>query len=205
MRRVRDNLHSTIVAWMKIILPLVALGLFSTLFLLSKSVDLSDPIPVTQVDLEQRAQDQGVTNPSFAGVATGGEQVSFKAAMVRPDPENDARLLADQPRAQMHLMGGAVIDIRAETGESDQIYSTAQLKGDVRVVTTTGYDIRTDLLMASFDTLKAEAPGPVTGTGPPGDLSAGAMVLVIDAKTDTAHLRFTDGVKLIYMPQQTKD
>lgn len=190
---------------MKIILPLVALGLFSTLFLLSRSVDLNDPIPVAQVDLERRAQDQGVTNPSFAGVATGGEQVSFKAAMVRPDPANDAHLLADHPSARMNLNGGAVIDIRADTGESDQIYSTARLQGDVRVVTTTGYDIRTDLLTAAFDTLHASAPGPVTGTGPPGQLSAGAMELVIDAETDAAYLRFTDGVKLIYTPRQTKD
>ncbi|MEB8389268.1 LPS export ABC transporter periplasmic protein LptC [Rhodobacteraceae bacterium KMM 6894] len=205
MRRVSDNFHSTVVAWMKIILPLGALGLFSTLFLLSNPVDLTNSIPVAQVDLERRAQDQGVTNPSFAGVATGGEQVSFKAAMVRPDPENDAHLLADLPRAQMHLIGGAVIDIRAETGESDQVYSTVKLMDDVRIFTTTGYDIRTDLLTAEFDTLRAESPGPVTGKGPPGDLSAGAMVLVIDAQAETAHLRFTDGVKLIYTPQQIKD
>ncbi|MCZ4353375.1 LPS export ABC transporter periplasmic protein LptC [Roseovarius aestuarii] len=205
MRTRTDNLHSTLVAWMKIILPLVALGLFSTLFLLSKSVDLSDPVPMAQIDLERRAQDQGVTNPSFAGVATGGEQVSFKAAMVRPDPENDARLLADLPRAQMHLIGGAIIDISADTGESDQIYSTARLSGDVRVQTTTGYDIRTELLTTAFDTLQVESPGPVTGTGPPGDLSAGSMVLIIDEEIDSAHLRFTDGVKLIYTPQLTKD
>lgn len=190
---------------MKIILPLVALGLLSTLFLISRKVDLSDRVPYAQVDLEQRAHDQGVTNPSFSGVATGGEQVSFKADMVRPDPDNADRLLARAPRAEMRLVGGAVIDIRAERGESDQIYATALLEGDVQVVTTTGYDIRTDLLTAAFDTLHAESPGPVTGTGPPGDLSAGRMELVVDAQSDAAHLMFTDGVKLIYRPRQTKD
>ncbi|WP_324752630.1 LPS export ABC transporter periplasmic protein LptC [Roseovarius sp. Pro17] len=205
MIRRGDNFHTRLVNWAKIILPLVALGLLSTLFLLSKKVDLSTAIPFSDVDLAQRAHDQGATNPSFAGVASGGEEVSFRAATVRPDPDDRERLLAEIVSATLLLNGGAVIDIAAERGAASQSRMMARLEGDVQITTTTGYDIRTDAIDARFDTLFAETPGPVTGFGPPGTLNAGRMILTSDPKTGNAHLQFTDGVKLVYKPAKSKD
>jgi lipopolysaccharide export system protein LptC len=202
----RDNFHSRLVAWMKIILPLAALGLLSTLFLLSRKVDLSDAIPYSTIDLEQRAHDQGATNPAFAGVAVGGERVSFKANIVRPVEGDLNRLVAEDVRAELRLNSGAVVTIESQRGETDQAEYMAVLEGDARITTTTGYDIRTDRLTVRFDRLRAESPGPVTGTGPPGTLSAGRMVLTTDGKTPgTAHLLFTDGVKLIYTLPDPED
>lgn len=201
----RDNFHSRLVAWMKIILPLVALGLLSTVFLLSRKVDLNEAIPISTIDLEQRAHDQGATNPTFAGVASGGERVSFRADTVRPAPGEPQRLLAEKVRAELQLNGGAVVTIASERGESDQGRLSAVLDGDVRVRTTTGYDLQTDRLTARFDTLYAESPGPVTGTGPAGALSAGRMVLTAEEEPGAAHLLFTDGVKLVYTPPDPED
>jgi lipopolysaccharide export system protein LptC len=200
-----DNFHTRLVNWAKIILPLIALGLLSTLFLLSDKVDLETVLPASDVDLTQRAHDQGATNPSFAGVTSGGEEISFRARTVRPDPEDAEVLLADTASASLRLNGGGVVDITAREGVANQTARTARLDGDVRVRTTTGYDIRTDSITARFDTLFAETPGAVTGTGPPGDLSAGRMLLTSDPETGAAYLRFTDGVKLIYMPAKSKD
>ncbi|HEY9040504.1 MAG TPA: LPS export ABC transporter periplasmic protein LptC [Roseovarius sp.] len=205
MIRRGDNFHTRLVNWAKVILPLVALGLLSTLFLLSRKVDLTDPIPVVDVDLAQRAHDQGATNPSFAGVASGGEEVTFLAQSVRPDPADRDILFAEKAQAKLRLNGGGVIDITSQRGTANQAEMTALLEGDVRFETTTGYDIRTDSITTRFSTLYAETPGEITGTGPPGDLSAGRMLLTSDPKTGAAHLQFTDGVKLIYMPAKPKD
>ncbi|WP_272002532.1 LPS export ABC transporter periplasmic protein LptC [Roseovarius sp. ZX-A-9] len=202
---VRDNFHSVFVAWMKIVLPLLALGLLSTVFLFSRKVDLDQTIPFSQIDLTQRAHDQGATNPRFAGVATGGEHVSFQAEKVRPDPAREGRVLADVVRAELRLNGGAVVHITSDRGESDQIEYSALLDGNVKITTTTGYDVRTDRITAQFDTMRAETPGPVTGTGPLGALEAGRMLLTSEEEDGTAHLLFTDGVKLIYTPPKIKD
>lgn len=205
MIRRGDNFHSRLVNWAKIILPLVALGLLSTLFLLSEKVDVSDPMRHSQVDLTQRAHDLGATNPSFAGVTAGGEQISFRAASVRPDPEDREHVLAEDASATLLLNGGGVVDITSKRAEANQAQMTARLEGDVSVTTTTGYDLRTDAIDARFDTLFAETLGPVTGTGPPGNLSAGRMILRTDPETGGATLQFTDGVKLIYRPATAKD
>ncbi|MDO5757831.1 MAG: LPS export ABC transporter periplasmic protein LptC [Rhodobacterales bacterium] len=200
-----DNFHTRLVNWAKIILPLVALGLLSTLFLLSRKVDLNNQMPVADVDLAQRAHDQGATNPNFAGVTPTGEEILFQAQSVRPDLQNPDLYLADEAQARLSLNGGGEVDITSRSGIANQAEMMATLEGDVLFETTTGYVMRTDSIDTALTTLYAETPGAVTGTGPPGDLSAGRMLLTSDPDTGIAHLRFTQGVKLIYIPAKSKD
>ena len=53
----RDNLHSRLVAILKVALPLIALALLSTLFLFSRKIDPEDAIPYATVDVEDRLRD----------------------------------------------------------------------------------------------------------------------------------------------------
>ncbi|QYX56951.1 LPS export ABC transporter periplasmic protein LptC [Roseovarius sp. SCSIO 43702] len=200
-----DEFYTRLIGWLKVVLPLVALGLLSTLFLLSRKVDPTSNLPLSDVDLEQRAQDQGVSNPSFSGVTSGGEEVTFRAETVRPDPENLERVLADRVVAKFILENGTEIDVTADHGTAGRDMRDAELRGDVRVTTTTGYDLRTELLEADFETMGAEAPGQVTGTGPAGDLEAGRMKLVSEGSDGSVHLLFTDGVKLLYQPRENEE
>ncbi|MDR9395133.1 LPS export ABC transporter periplasmic protein LptC [Roseovarius sp. SYSU LYC5161] len=200
-----DNFHSRLVAWMKIILPMAALGLLSTLFLISRTVDPGKSVPVSQIDLEKRAHDLGATNPTFAGVTRGGDQIMVRAATARPAPDDAAGLRADGVTANIRLTAGGAIDIQADHADLRQNDGTARLQGNVSVVTTTGYTISTDTLTARIDRLRAETAGAVTGTGPPGELTAGRMILSDGDTPGAAQLLFTDGVKLIYRPDRPKD
>lgn len=197
----QDNFYSRFVAWMKIILPLIALGLLSTLFLISRSIDPTQAIPISEIDLAQRAEDQGATNAAFAGVTTGGDQIAFAAVTARPDPEDPRMIEAEDITAEIKLRSGARIDIVAERATLHQQDYTSSLQGDVRIRSTSGYDLRTERLDAKLDTLFAQTPGPVSGSGPPGDLTAGRMILRGNEDGGDAHLLFTDGVKLVYTRQ----
>lgn len=201
----QGEFHTRFVGWMKIILPVIALGLLSTLFLLSRTVDPTQDIPVTEVDLEQRAQDQGASNPSFSGVTAGGEQVMFEAAMVRPDLAVDGQLLADRPNAKITLSGGTVLTATAASGRTSDNMMKAELLGDVEIITSQGYQLNSALLMAEFEPLLVESPGPVTGKGPPGTLEAGRMRLISSEEEGRTHLLFTEGVKLVYMPRGNEE
>lgn len=170
----QGEFHTRFVGWMKIILPVIALGLLSTLFLLSRTVDPTQDIPVTEVDLEQRAQDQGASNPSFSGVTEGGEQVTFEAAMVRPDLSADGQLLADRPNAKITLDGGTVVTVTAANGRTSRNMMTAELLGEVVVTTSQGYQLNSKRIVAEFEPLTVESPGPVTGKGPPGGFGSGS-------------------------------
>ena len=190
---------------MKIILPLAALGLLSTLFLLSRTHDPSNAIPVSQLDLEKRAQEQGASNPTFAGVTDDGDQITIRAQSAVPDNGDLQKMRASDVDATMQLETGAVIDITSRSAAVNSDAFEAQLSGDVRIVTSTGFDVTTDVLNTRFDRLYADTPGPVGGTGPPGSLQAGRMVLTSDGETGDPHLLFTDGVKLIYQPGDPED
>jgi len=200
-----NNLQSKLVAWMKIILPLVALGLLSTLFLLSRTVDPTRSIPISQIDLEKRAAEQGASNPTFSGVTDDGDQVTVRARSAVPSKDDMSKVQAEQINATLDLKSGGTVNITAQSAKVDNTAFTMQMIGDVRIVSSNGYDIETDVLNARFDVLYTDTPGPVSGSGPPGTLQAGRMVLRNDDDTNTAHLLFTDGVKLIYQPQNPKD
>lgn len=199
MARAR-NTYSRIVAWIKIILPLSALGLLSTLFLFSRTVDPTRSLPLSEIDLEQRAQDLGATNPRFAGVTQKGDEIRFAAEFARPDRATTGNLIAETVTAQMRLSAGTVIDITAEQAEMQQPKMTASLVGQVQITTSTGYLITTARLDTRLDEVHAKTPGEVHARGPLGVLTAGQMLLHNNATSGAPELLFTEGVKLIYQP-----
>lgn len=200
-----DKFHSRLVAWMRIILPLAALSLLSTLFLISETVDPSQSLPTMSVDLAARAENQGATNTTFAGVTRRGDEVAVTTATARPNRSNPQLIEALDVVAQFNLVSGTVLDVVSDSGALDHGNLTAMLEGNVNLVTTTGFDLTTARLDAQLDTLYAETPGAVSGKGPPGTLVAGRMILSQNPETEAAYLRFTDGVKLVYKPQVSGD
>lgn len=196
-----DNFHSRFVAWMKIILPLTALSLLSTLFLISETVDPSQSLPTTTIDLASRAESQGATNASFAGVTRRGDEVIVTTVTARPNPDNPQLIEAADIKARFKLVSGTILDVVSDTGDLHHGDLTATLEGNVHLVSTTGFEVNTARLNAKLDELYAETPGEVSGNGPPGDLVAGRMILTQNPQTEAAHLHFTDGVKLVYQPQ----
>ena len=56
----RRDRHTRIVGWLKIGLPLAALAILSTLFLLSRRIEPADDLPFAQVELEDRARRQQI-------------------------------------------------------------------------------------------------------------------------------------------------
>ncbi|MEL7087874.1 MAG: hypothetical protein AAGL98_05440, partial [Planctomycetota bacterium] len=64
---VYDNAYSRFVAWAKIILPLVALGLLSTMFLVSRDSDPAATIRIGEQEARGLAQEDGMSAPRFAG------------------------------------------------------------------------------------------------------------------------------------------
>ena len=193
------------VAWLKILLPLAALGLLSTLFLLSKNIDPTTTIPFTTIDLRERAATQQVTAPEFAGATDDGDLISFRAVTARPDPERTSRLYAETLDARIDLSSGSVITFRAAGGVLDELSDRAELAGDVVIESSTGYTVTTDRLISGMREIHAETPGAVEGIGPPGEFSAGRMLITSGEVDDGVQMLFTGGVKLLYVPPDPKE
>ncbi|MEC7668928.1 MAG: LPS export ABC transporter periplasmic protein LptC [Pseudomonadota bacterium] len=198
-----EGTYSRVVAWMKILLPLVALGLLSTIFLFSKKSDPTEDLPIrTRAILEEKESEQA-SNATYSATMDDGALLTLRAATTRPDPDAADGLVASDFAAQMDMTDGSRINLSSPNAALDNEASTATLRGGVRIISSTGYTIETDTLKAATNRISAESEGTVTATAPEGTLTAGRMVITDQAESggDDVQLLFTDGVKMIYEPQ----
>lgn len=225
----RDNVHSRLVAWLKILLPLAALGMLSTLFLFSHRIDPTKAIRYSKVDVKKLAREPQVTAPDYAGVTQDGTAVTVSAAVAQPLTKAEA---PDPTRpgasasgivARFERKDGATTTVEAPQGRVDPVKGQMQLAGGVRINTSDGYSIRTEGLTGALDRTHLQSIGTVTATGPMGRIEAGGMVIsapavpvapaaaamqATQAKSAGSAaavpgpyvLVFNGGVKLIYTP-----
>ena len=220
MARYRDT-HTRIVGGLKLVLPLAALVILSTLFLVSRRTDPEAAIPYSDVDVEAILRDQRVAAPEYAGVTGDGAAIRLAADSARPDVGRgigDGAVEALALRGGIDLPGGGHVGLTAGGGRIDTAARVARLTGGVRVRTSTGYDIHADAVETLLDATALTAAGPVRAEGPPGTLTAGAMELSRPARANAgdgtpdaatpeagtglppALLVFKDGVRLVYTP-----
>ena len=193
--------YSRMVFWLKVAFPLASLGILSTLFLLSRSVDPETAIPFADKEIQDRLRGQQVTGPFFAGATADGDEIVFSAAVLTtPDGQIGANR-AEEVDVAIDLASGARITIEAQEGTLDLSENSADLTGNVLIITSTGYRITSDNLRATLTEVQISSPGPVEATGPLGDLSAGAATLSAQDGEKPTHLVFKNGVKLVYDPK----
>lgn len=193
--------YSRFVTILKVALPLLALGLLSTLFLISNKItDSSASLPFAEVDLTQRAREQQITAPFFSGRTSAGHLVAFSAEAARPDPEDPARSSATKMDARLDLSDGTSITMSADHAEVDNGTHITRLTGGVIVTSSTGYEIRTEELVTHMRELQMVAPTAINGLAPGGTIAAGQLVIVGDKQSGETTLFFSEGVKLILKP-----
>jgi len=195
-----DNIHSRLVAWLKVILPLAALALLSTLFLVSRGIAPEDALPYSEVDVEELAREPRLTAPRYAGVTLDGAALSVTAEVARPDTAEAGGASATALTARLETPDGVTTDIAASDGRIDTAAGLLTLTGDVRIAASSGYAITTGEMTAALDRTLLSAPGTVAATAPMGRIDAGAMQLT--SQGDDYVLVFKGGVKLVYEPRK---
>lgn len=196
-----DNFHSNAVAWLKIALPLLALAILSTLFLVSRTIDPSDAIPFAEVDIQDRVREPRLTNPTWAGVTDDGAALTIAASEARPEQANGAAASAAALVADLQTPDGASAQLVAARGVFDTANKALEIDGGVTITTSTGYELQTEAMTAALDRTSLVSNTALTGRGPAGTLTAGAMELVQASDgTGSYVLVLKNGVKLVYQP-----
>jgi lipopolysaccharide export system protein LptC len=196
----RADAHTRVVGWLKVALPLAALAILSTLFLVARRIDPEDALPYAEVDVEDLAREPRMTAPSYAGTTTDGAALTLKATEARPQTEGSPASAAGL-RLELATPDGGKTELNAAMATLDEVADQVLLSGGVTVVTSTGYRLETPEVAARLDRSGLESRGEVTATGPAGDIRADGMVLSQDNQTPGAYLLiFKGGVRLVYRP-----
>ena len=193
-----DNFHSQLVGWSKIILPLVALGLLSTLFLFARASTDTTNIPFAEI--RELAREQRISGPQFSGVTQNGSIIAIGAqnaqpAAGKPDTINITSLSLD-----VNAADGSEIKVTAIEGEIDGASKIVKLLGLARLETSSGYTMETNGLTANLESGVIQSDGALEIRAPYGRITAGQVTFQTSKDNTGQQMLFTQGVKLVYTP-----
>lgn len=195
--------HSRLVGWLKVALPLFALAILASLFLVTRRVDPGSQLTLSEAELADRLREPRLSEPAFAGVTRDGARISVTAREARP--AGTAPASAAEVRAEMITPDAARLTLTAGALRYLADGQELELSGDVLVSHSLGYEFRTGSFMLALDRSGGESGGAVEGFGPPGQITAGRMEIRATEPGDTSPagylLVFNEGVRLIYLPQ----
>jgi lipopolysaccharide export system protein LptC len=199
MATLNRDLHSRVVAWAKIILPLAALALLSTLFLFARVIDPEAAIPYATVDVEDRIREPRLTTPTYSGMTADGTSVTFTAAEARPTAINGAAT-AEALSVVLETPDGGRAAVSAAHGALDSAAGLLTLEGGVTMTTSTGYTVQTEAIEARLDRTGLMARSPIVAEAPGGRITASGMTLQPGPASGEYDLVFNGRVRLIYTP-----
>ncbi|RJE83344.1 hypothetical protein [Paracoccus onubensis] len=189
--------RTRIVRWLRVLLPMLALVILSTMFLFSGGSDTEPEIPYAETDAESMAREPRMIAPEYSGVTEDGAELSLRASQI--SPAQDAGGSADGLRLDLRRPDGLAAQLTAPAGAMDDELIT--LQGGVTMATSSGWYIIAEKIDTATDRSRMVATEGIGATAPFGKLTAGAMELQAGAEQkDSAVLNFTDGVRLIYQP-----
>lgn len=193
-----DNFHSQIVGWAKILLPLCALALLSTLFLFARGK--SEPSDFALGEVAEIAREQRVSAPEFSGITNDGTIVVIAARSARPDTARDNTVKIDDLKLRLDAVDGSFLEVTAVEGELDGGAQVARLLGLARLQTSNGYELETNGLTAALDTGLVTSEGVLEVRAPFGEITAGMVTFQAGSGGSGQQMLFTNGVRLLYTP-----
>ncbi|MBC9246498.1 hypothetical protein H4P12_07185 [Paracoccus sp. 11-3] len=190
--------RTRIVRWLRVLLPLLALVLLSTLFLFSRQSGTESQIPYAEVDAESMARDPRMVAPQYSGVTDDGAQIRLEASQAEIGNARGGKDL----RLDWQRPDGLKADLTAPAAgvEGD----TIQLRGGVQMTTSSGWTVDADQIDAATNRSQITANDGVEARAPFGQITAQQMELKPKGETGEhdgdAILNFSGGVRLIYQP-----
>jgi lipopolysaccharide export system protein LptC len=196
----RVDRHTRVVGWLKVALPLAALAILSTLFLVARRIDPEAALPYAEVDVEDLAREPRMTAPTYAGTTEDGAALTLSAAEARPESASGPATAAAM-RLDLTTPDGGQTSLLAITAVLDEKARQVLLSGGVTIATSTGYRLETAEVAANLDRSGLESRSEVRATGPAGEIRADGMSLRQDNQTPGAYvLVFKGAVRLVYQP-----
>lgn len=195
-----------LVRFLRIALPLLALALLSTVFLVARHLNPEDAIPYSDVDIADRLREPRMTSPVYAGTTADGADLRVTAESATPEKLATETAPGTGATAQtvqgiLTTPDGVQTDLRSLAAQMDATGDSVTFTGGVDLANGAGYRVQTDSMIARMDQTEVRSLAPVIATGPGTHITALEMVLTQDpARADSYVLVFTGQVKLVYDP-----
>ncbi len=195
--------YSTFVRILKIGLPLLSLGILSTLFLFSSRIEVGQNQVIEGIDVDRLVNEQGIGRPQIAGRTSDGALFLIEAQRAIPDLNPSGGLDATTITASVTEPDGGLLGLTANQARFERASNAATLNGEVTIQSSAGLTIETERLDIQSNFEDIAAPGAINAQSPFGQLTAGAMQISRSNENSGPsgyRFVFTNGVRLIYTP-----
>jgi lipopolysaccharide export system protein LptC len=192
-------------------LPLGALALMSTIFLASRHVDPNRAAALSNLNLEEITREPRIGQARIATVTPENAALTITARTIRSVADLKTRaplhLKMDAPEGTLDFATGTGLRFAAAAGEITQAENRVTLDRNVTLTSDSGYDLRMQTLHTNLQGSVFESVGPVSGTGPAGQIAAQTLTVTAlaprDGHPDSGYLlAFAGDVRLLYQPRQ---
>ena len=195
--------RSRVVAALKLLLPLIAVGLMSMVFLLASPIDPTRAIESAEIDVSERARDPRLSAARFAGVTDTGTAIRIEAGAARSDPGAALRLQVEDLTLRLDGADGQTLLARADAGLIDRAGGRFAMRGAVQLDQGPATRLQASAIEGLLDRTRLEIVGPITGRLDGTTIQAGRLPVSDDpARPGSLRLVFAGGVRLIYDTSQ---
>jgi lipopolysaccharide export system protein LptC len=192
--------RSRVIAALKLGLPLLALGLMSSVVLLATPVDPSRALATAEIDVAERARDPRLSGARYAGVTDSGAAIRVEAGLARSDAGNALRFEGEALVMRIEGATSGDLTARSDLGAIDRSAGRFEMQGDVRIDQAPDTWLEASMIEGALDSTWLEAEGPVTGWLQGADIAAGHLSVTDDPDNPgSLRLVFSQGVRLIYL------
>ena len=180
---------------LKIALPLSAFALILFVLLFPRD-EFGEGISIEGVTLD--GDGLRLEQPRITGAARDGRPFVVTADWALPDGPNPETVELGPLRGETMMGETRRLTLEAGGGRFRVDSETLTLTGAVALVTSDGWRLTASAADVDLDDERLSAQGPVSGSGPSGDLEAGSMRA--ERREDGDYLWFEGGVRLRITP-----
>jgi lipopolysaccharide export system protein LptC len=186
-------------------LPLSALVLLSTVFLVSGNLDPNNAAALSGMDPAQITREPRIAAARFAGVMRDQTAITVSAQSVRSQNTDvaGAPLVLDLIAAEgvLDFPDDSAASFTAETAQLDQAAGLLTAQGPVILENSAGYVLEMGRMEATLDQTRLSGRDGIKGDAPAGQIEADSLDLTRTGGTDGGYLlAFTGNVRLLYTP-----
>lgn len=190
----RTARYSRFVGVAKVLLPLVAVAILSTVFLLGDDDSFDQGQVFTPDDFNALDDTNQLTRARFAGATTHGDYLSFSTARISPDPSRENVMEFSRLSGSAKFISGQEVQLVAPSALFFISDNRISMPEGGSITTSDGYRGRMESLNADLSTGDITGDN-LDGSGPLGAITAGHFEMVQNGGENRV-LWFSQGVTL---------
>lgn len=164
--------YSRFIRSMRIILPLVAVGLTVVVLTWKDAGHRVEPVKKEELVPSSANIQNELLKPVYNSVDANNQPFTVTAELATQDRSNPDLVNLQQPKAEMAQKDGGKINADAVSGLYEQKTQKLNLEGNVHLIHSEGYTLTTEELRVDIPTQKAFSGRDVRVEGPAGSIDA---------------------------------